>query len=134
MIEWTEAMAVGVGEIDSQHRELFRRIAALSAAAAAGDARTEAGRCVPFLAKYVVDHFAMEEGLMDRHGYPGASLHKVQHEMFLREMASLRRQLETGFSTELVLSLQKKANDWLVNHIGKTDKLLGAFLKGKMAA
>ena len=135
MLEWTPALAVGIASIDNQHKELFRKLAGLAQAMCGGDTEAEVGRLVPFLARYVVDHFATEEGLMNRYAYPAAASHKLQHQLFTRDLQAFGQQLDRGpFSAALVLGLHRKASESLVNHIAKTDKLLGAFLKTKQAA
>lgn len=135
MLEWNANLAVGVPSIDSQHKELIRKLADLAQAMRGGDTEAEVHRLIPFLARYVVDHFATEERLMARYAYPGAASHKLQHQLFIRDLQAFGQQLDRGpFSAALVLGLHRKASDWLVNHIAKTDKLLGAFLKTKQAA
>ena len=135
MLEWTAALAVGVNQIDTQHKELFRRLAGLARAMSGGNAQAEAARLIPFLADYVVEHFAAEEAYMARYAYPAAGSHKLQHQLFTRELTAFQQKMDReGFSAGLVLALHAKASDWLVNHIAKTDKLLGAYLKSKQAA
>jgi len=68
-IKWTPALAVGVSAIDQQHKELFDHVAKLIDAMKNSDA-AEVGRLMDFLGAYVVEHFRMEEGLMQRYAYP----------------------------------------------------------------
>jgi hemerythrin len=37
-----------------------------------------------------------------------------------------------GASATLVLDVHRRVTDWLVNHITKTDKLLGKFLQSRV--
>ncbi len=135
MREWTADLAVGVAEIDSQHKALFAKLNDLSRMMSSGTANAEIPRVVDFLARYVVDHFATEERFMARYGYPSASSHKLHHQAFTRELAAVQREIATsGVSTGLILAVYKKATEWLVTHISKTDKILGAFIKSKAAA
>lgn len=134
MQTWTADLSVGVEEIDAQHRELFRRLSLLVDAMAAGDALVQTKRLTAFLEVYVLEHFGAEERYMAQYTYPAASAHKVQHEVFLREMATLRARVRENYSAALLVGLHKRIAGWLVNHIGTTDKLLAAFLKSKRAA
>ena len=135
MREWTLDLAVGVGDIDSQHKALFKKLNDLERMMSAGKADDEILRTVDFLARYVVDHFATEERYMAHFGYPSAGSHKLQHQAFIRELAGVQQQLATaGVTPALVLAVHKRATDWLVDHISKTDKILGAFVKPKLAA
>ncbi len=135
MRDWTPDLAVGVAEIDNQHKALFTKLNSLLDAMGKGTGDTEVIRLVDFLGQYVVDHFWTEEKYMARSHYPGAALHKLQHAGFIREFTKLKDQLSTrGVSAALVLGAHKQVSDWLVNHICKTDKVLGAFIKTKTAA
>lgn len=136
MTAWTNDLAVGIPEIDSQHQELFRQLDHLAwAMSAGGAARSDVERIVRFLAHYVVDHFTTEESLMDRHEYPAAGHHKFQHQVFAREVAAFEARLDQGpVPASAVLGLHRKITDWLTNHIGKTDAVLGTYLKARMTA
>ena len=57
-LEWTEALSVGVEEIDAQHRELFRRAARLLEGIHAGEPE-ELGALLDFLYRYAVEHFGV---------------------------------------------------------------------------
>lgn len=133
--EWTAALSVGFPLIDAEHQELFRRVNQLMTAVSAGEAATEAPRLLMFLADYVVAHFAHEEALMARYSYPGGEAHKRQHEGFMARVRELRAQFaEQGAAPTLVLSICRDVHDWLVNHISKSDVVLGAYLRQKCAA
>lgn len=131
MFEWTERLSVGVETIDAQHRELFASINALLAdngTAAPG----EIPRVVAFLEDYVTNHFGMEEIYMRRLSYPGYSFHKGEHVSFINEFYDLRDELDAGGATPALADrMGRFFGDWLVNHIGKVDKALGAFLREK---
>jgi hemerythrin len=55
---WTEALAVGHGLIDAQHKELFSRYNTLLQACREGRGREAIAPALEFLAEYVVKHFA----------------------------------------------------------------------------
>jgi hemerythrin len=127
--QWTDDLAVGVADIDRQHKELFTRLGGLLDAMAAGKAQTQAPAMLDFLARYVREHFATEERHMAAMSYPSANSHKLQHQAFIHEFQLIQRQFQAqGASPTLVLEVHRKVSDWLVNHICRTDKLLGAFL------
>jgi hemerythrin-like metal-binding protein len=134
MYTWTEELEVGVETIDSQHRELFRAFNALLRE------QGEPGSVVPeevpwmigFLEDYVMNHFGMEELYMRRHSYPGYVDHKNLHMEFINLFYDLRDELDAeGVNPETAGKVATAVGDWLVDHIGKTDKALGAFLKEK---
>lgn len=131
-IQWTEALAVGVPLVDEQHKELFNRVNLLLAASSQGKGKSEIAEVIQFLGSYVVTHFRSEEGQMGQAGYPGLAAHKQLHSDFVSDFGSLKAQFEKeGASTALVLQVQHRVVDWLLQHIGKEDKAFGAFLKAK---
>jgi len=132
-IAWTSDLATGVHQIDDQHKEIFDRVNRLSEACNEGRGKEEVLKLLLFLEDYVKEHFAAEERLQLRYGYPKYALHKSQHTRFIADIA----RLETAFKTEgatlsLVIMTNKTLVSWLLQHIGKTDKELGAYLLEQM--
>jgi len=129
-IRWTEDLAVGVEAIDRQHQELFATAARLIEEAERGGGAGEAARTVSFLEEYVTNHFALEEFYMKRKYYPAYPSHKAEHTAFIADFYDLREQLDLEGSTPaLVARLAEWIGGWLVEHIGRQDKALGAFLQ-----
>jgi hemerythrin len=134
-IQWTADLAVGVNIIDQQHKEIFRRIDALLDATAKGAGRERLAELLPFLGTYVIQHFGDEEKAMKDAGYPEYPRHKQLHAAFLAEFVMLRKRYETeGASTSLTVEVQRKVVEWLLHHIKREDKAVGAFIKSKKAA
>ena len=133
-LHWVPELSVGIDKIDNQHKELFITINELVNAMSQGRGREEIGKTVDFLQRYVVAHFGVEEKYMADLGYPHFANHKQQHEKFVQDFLLLREQLETqGSSSFMVMQIQRRICDWLVNHIGRMDKSLGVFLTRKAA-
>lgn len=127
--QWTTSLSVGVSVIDEQHKEIFARVNKLLDATSRGKGKEEIGQTLDFLGKYVVAHFGAEEARMRDANYPEAAAHKKQHEQFLRDFTALSGQFDReGASAGLVIAVQHQVCDWLITHIGKTDKALGSFL------
>lgn len=132
-LEWSPYLAVGVSVIDDQHIELFSRFNKLLDALTQGSGKEEVASVVTFLEGYVVTHFTMEEQVMDRYSYAAASAHKAQHAKFVDDFSSFKEQLiATGVSTSLAIAMLKRLGEWLVNHVGNTDRQLGGFLRVAM--
>jgi len=132
-LRWTESLGVGVPDIDEQHRELIERINSLRVAMGQGRSREEIRETIRFLEDYVVEHFTAEEQYMLVSDYPYATMHKAEHTAFIRDFAAIKEKLERlerdGMITSFAaIETQRKLSDWLVNHIGKSDKVLGAYL------
>jgi hemerythrin len=65
---------------------------------------------------------------MRRHGYSESNRHQAEHIGFAEKLTSYDLQLKGNpqFDADHLLSFVR---NWLINHILKTDKLLGAFLR-----
>lgn len=134
-MQWTPDLSTGVEEIDNQHKELITRINNLLSAMQQAKGTEELTSTVRFLDDYVTKHFAAEGRYMTKYGYPGFTAHKNEHDRFVSEFTALKSAIQAqGPTTVLVLQVQKKVCDWLVQHISRTDKALGAFMLQKKAA
>lgn len=136
-MEWTEDLAVGNAVIDTQHRELFRRINDLVLAVHHSVCKYKISDVIKFLEEYISFHFGEEEGLMLSRSYPGYRAHKEQHEKFKRNFMKLKKELikldggKKPGSYGLSVRTNQVVVDWIVEHIARVDKLLGEFLKEK---
>jgi len=130
MIEWTEDLATGVDSIDEEHKEIFFRFSLFLEDCKKGEGREKLSMLLKFLEEYVSSHFRREEDLMNRKSYPQMESHVEQHHHFFRTVETIKSQLEKeGSSIFLVADTNRKLMDWLVDHIKRTDRVLGAFLK-----
>jgi len=132
-IKWSDSLSVNHPTIDSQHRELVRRIAALIDAINKGNITNEdMVEMLGFIADYTDEHFSTEEKMMVLAEYPGYEEHKAQHLWFMNEVNELIKEyIINGVSDKLLTDIQRVLIDWLVGHITGTDKKLGAYLMQK---
>ncbi len=133
-LDWSENLASGSSEIDTQHKELFVRVNSLLLAVDKGTtAREEVSKIVQYLTDYVVFHFGNEEKYMAKYNYSSATAHKAQHEQFVRTFMKLKdRLMMEGINALLAQEIKDLCVDWLVNHIKYSDRALGMYLKLKM--
>jgi hemerythrin len=125
---WTQALSVGVEEIDAQHRELFRRAARLLDGIQRGEPE-ELGELVLFLHQYAVEHFGAEEEQMRRTRFPGYARHKAEHDRFVSDLLALAREHErSGAGAFASLKVSHWLTAWLREHVSGTDAELGKFL------
>lgn len=130
---WTEALAVGIEDVDAQHKALFEQADRLLEAAKRGAGQEELQRTVDFLGRYVVEHFQTEERYMDRYAYPESAAHKKQHADLVQYYKNVSNKMrQEGASLSMLFGVQKYIIDWLNNHIRKSDQALGAYLKAHM--
>lgn len=133
-LQWSESLASGSSDIDTQHKELIVRVNSLLLAIDKGaTAREEVSKIVQYLTEYVVFHFGNEEKYMAKYNYSSATAHKAQHEQFVKTFMKLKdRLMMEGVNAPLAQEIRDLCVDWLVNHIKYSDRALGMYLKLKM--
>ncbi len=126
---WKEMYSVHVGVLDRQHQTLFSMMAKLNEALAKGQGSAVVDDVLNRLVAYTVTHFAAEEGLLEKHNYPGLAQHRRKHEELRRKVESLvaeHKAGKVGVPATLILFLQ----GWLKDHILGTDHQYSTFLNG----
>jgi len=133
-IEWRESLAIGIEEIDGQHRQLLSRFDQLLRACESGQGIDELKRLLAFLDEYVVLHFGDEERIQQRHIYPGYASHKREHESFIARLQALKGEIDReGVALHHVVETNSMLLKWLIHHISTVDVQLGKFLKSAAA-
>lgn len=130
IIEWTEELAVGEAEIDSQHRELIKQMSCLWESLARGAGQEEITKVIGFLSDYVFIHFNYEENRMAAQNYPKLALHKEKHQQFFMKIEALKEQLgKDGPSQQLAIRTLHTMFQWFLSHIQRMDQEMVHFLK-----
>ncbi len=126
-IEWSDALSVGVDEIDEQHKGLANMVNELNVAIEGGWGREARDQIIVRLVEYTRVHFATEESLMSISNYPDLKKHKQQHEHLIDIVKTYiaKYQEDPSASNYDLLFFLKK---WLVEHIMKDDKAMGEYL------
>lgn len=128
-IDWNDVLSVGITKMDDEHKELFVRINTLLRSALQGGAGTDLNALMAFIGEYADFHFKDEEALMREHKYPKYDNHRALHQAFVSEFGKISDRLKKeGFTAGLLIALQDKVVNWLLDHIAKVDKDYGAFI------
>lgn len=90
LLKWTDALSVGVADLDLQHQKLIRMINALHDSTTKGHGNEVLGQIIDGLINYAQTHFATEEAYFDRYGYPDANAHKEQHQAFVARVQDFK--------------------------------------------
>lgn len=130
IIAWSSAYSVNVAEIDKQHKELIRILNNLFDAMSKGKGQEILRPVLIEMANYTITHFGYEEKLMAQQGYPESTDHKGQHAAFIAKVQELMNKVKSGNSM-ITMEVGQFLKDWLIKHIGATDKKFGAFLNTK---
>ena len=129
---WDNNLALGNSEIDDQHKEIFARFDKLSLACQERRGGEVLKELLDFLDEYVARHFADEESLMERAGYPGLALQREQHAEFRLKIAELRnRNADQAEKHKLSLDVDRVLIQWLIRHIRSLDVQLVEFVKNQ---
>jgi hemerythrin-like metal-binding protein len=134
-IDWSDVLSVGITKMDDEHKELFVRINALLVALINDDRNADLKSIVKFIDEYVDFHFRDEERMLVAEGYPKYEAHKQLHAVYEKEFAAIGRELEEkGFSPALLIRIQDKVVNWLLEHIARVDNEYGQWITKKHAA
>lgn len=129
-IEWTEDLVVGIPDIDNQHKELFFHINKLIEACHQGRGAQTVGEVLSFLGSYARLHFGTEEDYMRKYQFPGMEGHRQQHQEFIDNLAKVKERFDQeGPGVHIVVITNRMLAGWLNNHIRRSDKVLGEYIK-----
>ncbi len=132
-MEWTDKLATGVRTIDSQHKELFKRINSLVTAIRQQRCKSEIDDMIKFLDDYARVHFSEEEKHMRETNYAGLDQQHQDHRRFLTALAELKQQASLprvrGSTYNLSATTNQVVVDWIVSHIMNLDMKFGEYLK-----
>ena len=129
-LEWTADLSVNHSIMDEQHKQLFIKSRKLITSIC--EKKFEfVIEIIGFLEEYVVTHFELEENYMKQCDYPDIAMHKSQHAKFIKNVNQFKKAYQknpTGY-LNLAIKIQQTLIEWLVHHIGESDKQLSTFLK-----
>ncbi len=130
MIQWNAGFEVGYGMIDTQHRQLVDILNIVMDGLKKPTADIATQTALKRLIDYTRSHFSAEDNLMVEHKYPDIAAHRKQHSDLIAKVDALQSDVKAGkqlVGPKTVMFLQ----NWLVDHILKSDKKLAAFLVAK---
>jgi hemerythrin-like metal-binding protein len=129
-VAWIPEYSVGVAELDLQHQRLFRISRELHDAIRMGDGHERLGGILARIVMYTIDHFATEEELMLRYGFPGVFAHRFEHNKFTIKISALQREYLAG-KADAAEALLQDLEQWLHEHVTKRDREYVNFLHSK---
>jgi len=123
--DWSAALAMGLPDIDEQHRMLIHMIRELGGQMQAGEHRQGVLDALQGMLAYAATHFEDEEELMEEAGWEGLDRHEGLHAEFLWKAGDFEAQVKNDSAQASREVLQYLLN-WLVRHIHVEDR---AFFK-----
>jgi hemerythrin len=128
---WLPVYSVNLPPIDAQHKRLFDLINRLHDEIVIKKSSFEViGEALEELIQYTKTHFELEERFLASMQYPEIARHKAKHDAFTSQVMKLQQDFAAGKIT-VAAELMNLMRHWLTNHILKTDKQYGAFLRGE---
>ncbi|MBS1131468.1 MAG: Hemerythrin cation binding region [Proteobacteria bacterium] len=133
-IRWSSDLETGIRAIDLQHEELIGMLNELDAAYSGGCEQFVLESVLQRLGAYAEFHFGTEESLMatlprsEQH----AEEHLRQHRGFMEQLSRMRA-ASSQDAPQTMGILIDFLNQWLYEHILKSDRNLGALLNQKIA-
>jgi len=131
-LAWSDDLSVGNDFIDHDHRKLIEMVNRLHVVMHEGRGKEVLGKVLNNLISYTKEHFRREEDLMRQIRYPGYFEHKEEHEKLMTQVLDLEAKFESG-NTSLSIQVLHYLRDWLIHHIGESDRAL-ATASHEMAA
>lgn len=125
IISWSNDFALGIGEIDEQHKALVGMINALDASTHEEYSPDAMRRMLDELNAYVKDHFGFEERLMAGGGCSPdlVTRHCGEHAYFRSVLRDLTADFDSG-RTSITVPLIEYLVHWLLHHIVVVDRAM----------
>ena len=129
MYQWSDEYALGIDEIDQQHRRL------IEIANQVYDIMNDQWRLDKYnqiltvlgeLKDYTIYHFKFEEEYMASIGYKKRFSHALEHNAFVEKLNAVDLKKVDEQQEEYLRELLVMITDWVVNHIMNTDRLYAA--------
>lgn len=130
-VVWEPRYRVDVQEIDSQHQRLFALLNSLNTAIEKGEGAEILTSALHVLLDYTQRHFGAEELYMKTYDYPEFEAHRRLHERMTDKVHASQKEYEGGNVLFLCADLSRFVEDWIKNHILKTDQKLAPYLRMK---
>jgi hemerythrin-like metal-binding domain len=129
---WKDKYELGVPLIDTQHKELFKRVDAflqtLRSSASWDEKVLRVNETLEFMKGYVVEHFRDEEEFQKSVGYPGYEIHKQIHTDMVNYVVMVSAEYEReGCSEQLMQQFAGKLLAWLINHVAAEDQRIATY-------
>ena len=123
MLTWKEEWDLGIKPIDKQHRNILKAINfvcdwACNTKGGKGDME----KVIRALEAYAAKHFAYEENLLRKIGYPPLSDQEREHRLFTKKVQQMKHQLaEATELDDLAFEVVSFLQAWLKHHILEHD-------------
>jgi len=88
-LRWSDAFAIGIAEIDRDHRELIHDAETLIKLFQARNPWAEIRKQAERMAERCIEHFRREEAILEKDGFPARQQHALEHRRIESEIADI---------------------------------------------
>lgn len=128
MIDWDISIALGIEEIDRQHRNIISLIQSIQNQEPHTTRTTN--EILQILRAHIADHFEKEEAIMADINFPSLETHQREHELFINHVVFFEIEKKFGVNDEDIRdALATFLANWFYEHIATHDKEIGVFLR-----
>ncbi|GAA0585831.1 bacteriohemerythrin [Caenispirillum bisanense] len=131
LLAWRDALSVGDPGIDGDHKKLIQFVNDLQDAIDGRKPDRVVGKIILELVQYTKEHFSREEAVMKGCGYPDYERHRAIHQALTRQVLVMAERYVRTPTDAVKQELIDFLAAWLVEHIIKEDRKVGAYLHGK---
>jgi hemerythrin-like metal-binding protein len=118
----------GLDWMDDQHAQLIEMTLDLINAIDEKRFERSIKGMLEFLDRYVLRHFQIEDDYMKKTNYPELESHLAEHSEFISTLDNMKKEFESnGSSNYLSGNVKRYLLDWMVNHIGGSDRSMAQF-------
>ena len=130
---WDAKYELGIPEMDQQHHKWLDTLNEFYDHLSDTDINTNIRDLLQKVMDYTEYHFAEEEKLMEKMGYPAVADQKDMHGDIKRKIQEYQDRLDQG-QMILSVSITKELKSWFKEHIMVEDKKYAELYKKKMAS
>ena len=123
LIEWREEFCTGMPGVDYEHERLIEQINSVYAMI---DNKADKDGVIDSLGDIygsISAHFALEEQMMEKHGYDQYRIHQADHERLLDDIRDIADEFEHAVELD-ENKFKQRLNDWFQLHFKTHDSRL----------
>ncbi|PLX65956.1 MAG: hypothetical protein C0603_13355 [Denitrovibrio sp.] len=134
MVVFNDEFSCGIPFMDNSTKRFISELNKLSDAMKNGEGRQYVIFAIDYLKDFCETHLAFENKVMAQYEFYDEASHSKGHEELRSQiLVYMKKYEEAGADHNMPLDVQRLMSSWLVRHISKPDKVLGDYLKTRIA-
>jgi len=131
LIAWQDDFALGINELDEQHKKMLsiiNRLFDLFAEKKHED-QAEIDKIILEMAAYAIYHFETEEKYFKLYAYEKMAEHIAVHNQYRAKIADWQKRYEASKDKIIFFEISEFLHNWWTWHINNTDRAYIPFMK-----